>query len=153
MAAPRALRVPRDGAARVGAMVRMDAQNRIYVTQVAEAAGWPEATMVTVSVEGSTVCAAPGAPTQPWQTPTGFKAGRLTLPPPVRALLGVLTGDQVVACHEPGTDRIVITAAADLLQTLTGPVAAPQGAPAEVAPPVRRGGVKPAWRAPAAVAT
>lgn len=136
--------MPRDGADRTGAMVRMDPQNRIYVTQVAEAAGWPAAAMITVTVEGSRIYAQPGAPTQPWESATGFKAGRLTLPQAVRALLAVRAGDQVVATSEPGSNRMVIAAASDLLQMLTGAAPAPE--PAEPVAAVRRGGVKPAWR-------
>jgi len=136
----------RDGARRVGSLGCMDAQNRVHVTEAARAAGWAPECAVVVSVDGGAVRAWPGTPMHPTQSPTRFKAGRLTLPRPVRAVLGLVAGDQVMVASEPGTGALVIAAAADVLQALTGP-AGPFGQAVAATPvPVRRSGVKAAWR-------
>lgn len=138
-------RAPRDGAGRTGVFAAMDAQNRVSIIKVSSALGWTDATPVVVTCEPGRVIARPGVPAKPTELRAKFVGGRLTLPAAARANLWVRTGDQVVAATVPGTDSLVLAAAADVLQQMTGPedvACAP--APATTAP--LSGGVKPRWQ-------
>jgi hypothetical protein len=143
----------RDGAARVGALASMDAGNRVCVAKAATAAGWSEGSPIIVTCVPGRVVARPGTPSERTEHASAFVGGRLTLPVTARACLAISPGDQIVITTVPGEDCLLIVAAADVLQQLTGPVAEPEpgacAAPelaALDAPARRRSSVKPAWQ-------
>ena len=71
------------------------------------------------------------------------RAGRLQLPPNVTGALALLPGDQVVAVALPSEGELVVHAAADVLQGLTGVLAVPV-ADDPAAPVQRVAGERPA---------
>lgn len=143
----------RDGAARVGALASMDAGNRVCVAKAATAAGWSEGSPIIVTCEPGRVVARPGTRSKRTEHATAFVGGRLTLPVTARACLAISPGDQIVITTVPGEDCLLIVAAADVLQQLTGRAAEPEpgvcAAPEPAAPDAparRRSSVRPAWK-------
>ena len=140
----------RDGAVRVGAMSSMDSGNRVCIARAAVAAGWAAGASIVVTCQGGKVVARPGVRTAPTDHASRYQDGRLTLPATVRARLELIAGDQVIVTSVPGTDSVLIVAAAEALQLLTGPVEVPELVapvePEELAVPVRRSSrVRAAW--------
>ena len=122
------------------------------LTKAATAAGWSEGSPIVITCEPGRVVARPGTPSQRTEHATAFAGGRLTLPVTARACLAISPGDQIVITTVPGEDCLLIVAAADVLQQLTGTAAAPEpgasAAPEPAAPDAparRRSSVRAAW--------
>jgi bifunctional DNA-binding transcriptional regulator/antitoxin component of YhaV-PrlF toxin-antitoxin module len=120
--ADRAPRPVRDGAARWGAIVPLDAQNRLSLGKALARLGWDETTFLVAVRDGGRVVVR-AADDSPEATPVPVDGDRrLTLPPGVLAILGVRRGDQVFASAVLDTGELYLAAAADVLQEFTGPV-------------------------------
>lgn len=147
VAGPTPVAALHDGAERVGALARMDAQNRIHASRPAAAAGWPDRCDVVVVLEGAVVRVWPGRRAHPWEIGETFALGRLTLPAGARNQLHLLPGDQVLVSSVPNSDQLVLASAGLVLQDLTGPIAVAPRAPVEREPQVKRhSAVKAAFR-------
>lgn len=118
----RARRPPRDGTARVGAVVPLDRDHRASLAKPLAALGWDRSTDLVAEVHGPRAVIREGKPTtrQPWLVPMKVCAGRLTLPPALTGALAVRGGEQVLAIALPTTGELQLLAAADVLQELTG---------------------------------
>ena len=147
-------RPARDGAARRGGIVPLDAQNRIAGGKLLAALGWAAGQPIVASCEPGRAVLRAGAADTPLLVPVQVDSDRrLLLPPTVTGALGVAPGAQVVAVAVPATGMLLLLAAADVLQQLTGPlpdaaVAAPEQTTHSA--PGSRGGrsrVKPRWHA------
>jgi len=133
----RADRPVRDGAVRVGAAVPLDSQHRASLGKPAAALGWDSATSLVLSVERDRAVVREGRRTSPDLTTVLLdRTGRLQLPPNAVGALALLPGDQVIAIALPHERELVLYAAADVLQGLTGVLASPVAAQPEA--PVRR---------------
>lgn len=146
-ALPQARFGPRDGAARVVAAAVMDPQNRVCLTRVAAAAGWADEVPLVAECRAGEVRVSPGLRERPSQVEVRYTGGRLTLPSTARAVLQLVPAEAVIATTVPGTAQVLLVAAADLAQELTG-AAAPTVAPTPVEPAAapRRTTVRTAFR-------
>ena len=135
-------RAPRDGAVRVGAIVPLDAQGRAAVGKPAAALGWTNTTALVLVVEDDRVVVREGKRTEPRLVTVRLDAQvRLTLSPTVIGALRLAPGAQVVVVATPVTGELSVHAAADVLQDLTGVLAAaaaPAGSGAPHAAPTGR---------------
>ena len=113
-------RADADGAARVGGFATMDAQNRLCIAKAASTLGWDDATTLVVTCELGRLTVAQGSPQRRRESVATYQGGRLTLSRASRGCLGLISGDQVIVCTAPGGDAMVLMAAADVLQMLTG---------------------------------
>ena len=111
---------PRDGATRVGGFATMDAQHRVCIAKAASTLGWDDATTLVVTCELGRLTVAQGSPQRRRESVATYQGGRLTLSRASRGCLGLISGDQVIVCTAPGGDAMVLMAAADVLQMLTG---------------------------------
>jgi hypothetical protein len=122
----RSVRPVRDGAPRVGSIVPLDSQHRASLRKPAAALGWDNSTRLVLSVERDRAVVREGKRTESHLTKVALdRTGRLQLPPNVTGALALLPGDQVVAVALPSERELVIHAAADVLQGLTGVLETP----------------------------
>ena len=128
----------RDGARRPAALAALDDHHRISLRAVAGALGWDKSTQLVATVEDGRGVIRAGLRARPSQTKVRpLDSGlRLTLPPSLAAALDVEAGEQVLAVAVLAAGELHLHAAADVLQSLTGPVAAP-GAPEATVTPLR----------------
>lgn len=139
----------RDGVARALVCGVLDAQNRLSITKLSPVLGWAEDAPVVFRITPHRVVVWAGTPTTPLEIASRYVGGRLTLPGTARARLDVGAGDAVLAVTA-GDGRLVLAAGADVAQVITG-ASEVIPAPLEAVAPVKRTGVKSAWRAPVAV--
>ena len=140
---------PRDGVKRALGAPAMDGQNRIAIVKLASHLGWAAGTDLVLCVERGRVRVWAGVVSTPAELPSQYRAGRMTLPAAARARLDVGVGDMVFA-STASSGELLLLSGADVAQAIDAdaePVPAALPAPL---PAAKRGGVKPAWRAPAA---
>jgi bifunctional DNA-binding transcriptional regulator/antitoxin component of YhaV-PrlF toxin-antitoxin module len=128
---------------------------RVSLAAAFAALGWPTGTEVVLLLEpdDSRVEVRPFDPAWQWagqRTATIDPSSRLTLPPGVRSLLGLVPGDQVLIVALPDEGRLILLSAAGSLATLSGRTLGDSAAP--VASTAQPSGVRPRWR-PRLVAT
>ena len=148
----REVRPARDGATRRGGIVPLDGQNRIAAAKLLGPLGWGAGQPLVAGCGPGRAVLRAGAADSPLLVPVPVDSDRrLTLPPTVTGALGVGPGEQVLAVAVPATGELLLRAAADVLQELTGPLPQATPAPPAAAPaPAGRGGrsrVRPRWQA------
>ncbi len=129
----RPTRPPRDGVARVGAVVPLDQDHRASLAKALGALGWDRATPLVAQIDGHRAVVREGKRLHPWQIPVRVASGRVTLPPTLTGALRVGPGDQVLAITLPDRGELHL-AAADALQDITGALTPIQTGAAEPAP-------------------
>jgi len=134
----------RDGVARGLVCGVLDAQNRLSITKLAPALGWPDKVAVAFRVTPGRVYVSVGEPTSPLEVASTYVAGRLILPAAARCRLDVAVGDAVVAVTT-GDGQIVLAGGADIAQAITG-ASEVTPAPMELVASAKRSGVKRAWQ-------
>ncbi len=115
----------RDRTERLGAIVPLDANNRVFATKLLAALDWDTDTDLVAEVRGNTAVVRVGVRTRDraWLQPTRVdRSSRLRIPPGVKGALQVRTGEQVVVCAVPATGELHLSSAADVLQDLAGEI-------------------------------
>jgi hypothetical protein len=130
---PKVVRPRRDGATRVGSIALLETGNRANVAKAANALGWSQGQELVLRLTGAQATVSPGRPGAPDEHAVSVDGkGRLRLPPAAVGCLGVDPGGQILAVAVPAAGTLLMLAAADLLQAVTGWI--------EVEPPADRVG-------------
>jgi hypothetical protein len=133
----------------VGSIALLETENRANVATAANALGWSHGQEPVLRLTGAQATVSPGHPGAPDEHGVSVDGkGRLRLPPAAVGCLGVDPGGQILAVAVPPAGTLLLLAAADLLQALTGWIEIEPPA-AHTEPSVSASRVRGRWTPPA----